>query len=923
MAINPTPSNLLRMPTFDNNVLSAYYSSGVSLGLSGHAAKIQEELLSGSFAKMDPAVIPPWTLPQSNPFGEILQRIFSSGPLIDLDDPKVNNTAGDDQFKNLFALYNGLTKMREMATYAESDSGAATRGAILQQRFDAYLAEAESFVDGLKFADTTLLYGLQQSSMTSSLSFPKDPKYTTPFHNGAGLTEVRTDAIAGLVGNETFDITVVDSVGTKVVNIDLSAVSGTLDVDNVADYINTQLSAAGVISTIQGERFSEFSYGLKLNLNATETVTLGNASDQTAGLYIAGTNSVGDYASGFVRKVDDLGNTTPNDAFRSDIDTPKADSANAIAVDSQGNVYSVGTTAGDLEGLANQAVNDVFLRKYDVSGELVWSRLLGATEDAAGFAVTVDVNDDVIIAGSVQGALTETAYGGNYDSFVTKFDSTGAEQWTRQAAPYANDSALALTTDASGNVFVAGQTSCEIGSGMTHAGGTDGYLTKLDSSGTHVWDKQFGGTGDDRATAIAVDGSGNIYVAGEKDGNAILRRYVDSDASQIPDWEVDLGALNSDGAVTGIAVGSSGNVYISGQTSNAALSGSIVNAHSGGTDGFVSQIIDSGGSAAVGFTTYVGSSSTDTLGGIAVKASVGADEIYLTGATQGAVDGGTAASVQDAFVMKLDNTGAEVWAHQDHGAVSQSGNAIAYDATATSVISRLGLTTGDLPVDPGTEVLSLTTARPGQYFSIRVDGGATKRIEIETDDSLGLLAVKINNALGQYGSSTIERGTTDSALKIEAKNGAVVEIIAGPDGFDALASLGLTGATLYAEPAGLDDEETDEAESKIFELGIIGEMSLKTPREAGEVGVLIDNAIREVRKMFRFIAIGPEDDRLSALNNISAAARAPGPDARRPGRDFRRRLVDEFDQSNAPVRPDRRQRSEHLQPYRLKYLPTH
>lgn len=867
MAINPTANSQFQVATFDNNVLGAYYSSGVSLGLSGHAAKIQEELLNGSFAKVDPAVIPPWTLPQSNPYDEILQRIFSTGPLIDLEDPKVNNTAGDDQFKNLFGLFNGLTKLREMATYAETDSGATSRATILQQRFDGYLAEAKSFVEGLEFEDTTLLYGLQQSSITSSLSFPKDPKYTTLFHTGASLTEVREDAISGLVGDETFDITVVNSVGTTVVNIDLSAVSGTLNVDNVADYINTQLSGAGVTSTIQAERHSESSYGLKLNLNSTETVTLGNASDQTPGLYIAGTRSVGDYASGYVQKVDDLGNSSPNDAFRSDIDTDKADSASAIAVDSQGNVYSVGSAAGDLGGLANQAENDAFLRKYDVSGELVWSRLLGATEDGAGFAVAVDVNDEIVIAGSARGVLTETAYGGNYDSFVTKFDSTGAEQWTRQAAPYANDSALALTTDASGNVFVAGQTASEISAGMTHAGGTDAYLTKLDSSGTHVWDKQFGGTGNDRATAVAVDGSGNIYVAGEKDGNAILRRYVDSDASQTPDWEVDLGALNSDGAVSGIAVGSSGNVYLSGQTSNAALSGSIVNAHSGGTDGFVSQIIDSGASAAVGFTTYVGSSSMDTLGGIAVKASAGADEIYVTGATDGAVDGGAAASAQDTFVMKLDNTGTEVWAHQDHSAVSQSGNAIAYDATATSVISRLGLTTGDMPAEPGTEVLSLTTARPGQYFSIRVDGGATKRIEIETDDSLNLLAVKINNAMGQYGNSTLERGSVDSALKIEAKNGAVVEIIAGPEGSDALASLGLTEAILYAEPAGLDDEETDEAEAKIFELGMAGDISLKTTRGAADAGVLIDNALREVRKMFRFIAVGPEDDRLSALNN--------------------------------------------------------
>jgi len=154
--------------------------------------------------------------------------------------------------------------------------------------------------------------------------------------------------------------------------------------------------------------------------------------------------------------------------------------------------------------------------------------------------------------------------------------------------------------------------------------------------------------------------------------------------------------------------------------------------------------------------------------------------------------------------------------------------------------------------------------QPGQYFSIRVNGGETKQIEVESDDSLGFLSYKINKALGgvlgSFGTSTIERGTNESALKIEAKNGAVVEIIAGPEGFDALAPLGLKEAVLYGEPLGLDDEEEDELESSVFEIGFSDEMSLLTPQKAADAGILIDNALREIRKMFRFIAVGPEDE---------------------------------------------------------------
>ncbi|MFP6749710.1 MAG: hypothetical protein VCD66_19210 [Alphaproteobacteria bacterium] len=188
------------------------------------------------------------------------------------------------------------------------------------------------------------------------------------------------------------------------------------------------------------------------------------------------------------------------------------------------------------------------------------------------------------------------------------------------------------------------------------------------------------------------------------------------------------------------------------------------------------------------------------------------------------------------------------------------------------VQAALDLPTGNLPATPPSEILSLTTLRPGQYFSIRVDGGATKRIEIETDDTLGFLSFKIKRALGSAGTSTITRGISDSALKIEARNEAIIEIIPGPDGFDALAPLGLRAAVLYGEPEGLDDEEEEEITSSIFELGFNDDMSVLTKKDAADAGILIDNALREIRKMFRYIAVGPEDENArSGLPNISAA----------------------------------------------------
>jgi hypothetical protein len=862
----------LSLATFDSSVLTSYYASGVNLGETLHAKKIQKEILDG-VVNLDESVIPPWTLPdvQTTSSEEALAQIFSSGNLIDLTDPRVVNHGDDENFKNLFALYNGLSKMRELVSFAESDATATSYSSLLQTRFEGYLSEVKDFTTGLNFSDAaydaTLLYGVRETTMTSSVSFPKSTSNITPYHIGAVASTVRDDPIAGLTGTETFDVTAVSSSGTTVVNINLADISGTLNVDNIAAHINSELSAAGVLSTIKVKRFSEDAYGFEFNPSSIETISFGNATGTSPAVYIAGTNNVGDASSGFVKKLDDLSNTAPNEVFRSDIDTTAADSATSVAVDSQGYVYTVGTTAGDLEGQTNQASTDAYLRKYDAAGNLVWSRLLGATDQASGFAVAVDADDNVVIAGQTLGQLSETAYGGNYDSFVTKFNSSGIEQWTRQAAPYANDGALALTTDTSGNVFIAGYTQGAIDGSATFGGATDGYVTKLDSSGNLQWNQQFGGTGSDRAAAITVDNAGNVFVAGSNDGSAVVRKYADAGTSASLTWEADAGTLNSDDAVTGIALGSDGAVYLSGNTSNAALNGTIVQAHNGGTDGFVTKIADAGASASVGYTSYIGSSGEDTIGGVAVLASSGADEIYVTGGTTGGIDGSTAAVSRDLYAAKLDNAGATAWTEQFRGTFTHSGNAIAFNASGTDVLSRLGLPTGTISNEKPSEVTALTSARAGQSFRISVNGGAERTVTIEADDSLGFLAYKIKKILGTEGKVTIEDGIDSKTMTIEATNGGVIELIAGQEGFDALSSLGLREGTLYGESA---DVEKDNGDS-IFELGLFDTLDISTKQGATDAGIIIDNALREIRSIFRYITVGPEDDEFTPPVSISAA----------------------------------------------------
>jgi len=80
-----------------------------------------------------------------------------------------------------------------------------------------------------------------------------------------------------------------------------------------------------------------------------------------------------------------------------------------------------------------------------------------------------------------------------------------------------NDYANGVATDSSGNVYVTGGTKGGL-DGNTSAGDTDLFVIKYNSSGTKQWTKQLGTSGDDYANGVAVDSSGNVYVAGDTYG---------------------------------------------------------------------------------------------------------------------------------------------------------------------------------------------------------------------------------------------------------------------------------------------------------------------------------------------------------------------------------------------------------------------
>ncbi len=847
----------------------------VSLLIGLYNAQLNERLASSGNAAprpagdpFGPAVVPPWD-PQ---FGggidaDVKQRMFSTAPLIDLDDPDFNRDSIDADTKSLFVAFKALRRMQEVARFVANDPLGQSMSSILEKQFQRYVGEFTGFIDGLDIDRLTLTAGRRYDSVKAEAI---SPKFRATFAGQAGITD-KTAAIADIDPDAQFQIDVTKSDGTVInVAIDLSQMGATTrSLVEIVDFANGELDAAGVISRFGVGQDTAGRYRFDVVRSLSETVAFSAPVTEDA-VYLAATSGSGATAAGVLRKFDDLAAADPNVAGTFRIDPEGGGStANAVAVDSEGNVYVAGGTGGDLDGQINQSTNDLYLTKYDAAGNVIFNRLLGSAENTNGLSVVVDGNDDVIVAGRTLDDLTLTASGGGIDSFVTKFDASGEEVFTRQVASSANDSALALTIDASNNIFIAGVTSGTL-DGQATGGGADAYLVKLDQNGTHQGTRLIGGAGDQSASAIAFSG-GDVYIAGTDGTQAFLRRFDASTLTEDSGFQVDLGAANETTRATALAVDGAGKVYLAGYTTDAALpnfSGAGRISHQGGADGFVARI--DGTSASVDFTSYVGSAATDRINGLAVSAG---GDIYASGTTGGGLFGETLAGSTDAFVAKLDSTGAEQFTHQFTGAGARAtGAAIAVAPGGSSVLTRLGLPHGEIPAPISNSVTANSTVRPGDFFYVAVDDGPKQKVAIDADMSFRMLAFQINLALeGQGSAKVVFDSAKGEKLEITAINGHRIAIADGPETANALDGLGLAATTLYPEPV-LEDEN---AIDNVFELGFIGQLHLRDRENATATAKHMDSAILKIQDAYKLL-IGDLDDPEALKRNI-ALATPPSP----------------------------------------------
>ncbi len=430
------------------------------------------------------------------------------------------------------------------------------------------------------------------------------------------------------------------------------------------------------------------------------------------------------------------------------------------------------------------------------------------------------------------------------DSFVTLYDASGQEVWTQRRAALQDDQAAAVAFGGDGSVYVAGKAKSAMPGG-TAVGGWDGYLQGFSATGAAQFSTQFGTAGDDKATALAVDGS-SVIVGGVDGANAVLRRF-DLQSSGAPTLAAtrDLGSLGG-GTVAGVAVNGS-SVIVAGTAGSGALSaGTVTSAFGGGaTDGFAATLSSNLQAAGSDAIAYFGGAGNDSV--TAMTVSNGG--VYITGSSTGDIAGlpkvGTQASAQDGYVARLDiASGTASWAQRFSAQDGQAAPAaIAVDPTGSSVLDRLGLPTGTLTYDDSQLVTAQTSARAGDQIMVKTrEGGAAVAVTLAADDTFDTLAQKVNRAMGFQGTATVASTATSRQLKIAPLNDrSSIEVLAGPAGKDMLNALGLQAGVVATPPADA---------KKIFGLNLDLNLSIATQDDANATNQALQDAITQVRAAY-------------------------------------------------------------------------
>lgn len=357
---------------------------------------------------------------------------------------------------------------------------------------------------------------------------------------------------------------------------------------------------------------------------------------------------------------------------------------------------------------ASGATADVYLVKYDPSGNVLWAINPGGVSSDAGTGVSTDANGNIYLAGYFSSianfAFLNVVSGGGLDCFIAKYDSSGNIQWVRTGGGTSTDFPQRISTDANGNSYIVGYFTAATATfgtvTLTNADitgvATDIFIAKYNAAGNQVWAKREGGIANESGTGICVNAMGAVFVTGyfvsavitfgsttltNMDASGTTRDVFVAkyDTAGIILWVKNAGGTMSDMS-SAVTSDPTGNVIITGYFASPVFTigtSNYSNARAvGGTYDMFLIKYDPAGNAVWAHTLganddeLASSVTSDSNGDIFVSGSFNDSLVYI-GATL-LTNTTTTVGISDLFVAKFAAAGNSVWATSAGGTLTDA-----------------------------------------------------------------------------------------------------------------------------------------------------------------------------------------------------------------------------------------------------------
>ena len=453
----------------------------------------------------------------------------------------------------------------------------------------------------------------------------------------------------------------------------------------------------------------------------------------------------------------------------------------AVAIDSQGNVYTTGIfhdtvdfdSGAGVTQLTSAGTEDIFIKKTDANGQLLWVKQIGGANSDGAIILKIDANDNLYLSGwfsnSVDfdpGANTyNLTSNGLWDTFVLKLDSNGDFIWAKSYGNTSLDLVSDFELDNYGNIYLTGTFKNTVDFdpssnvyNLISNGAWDAYVLKLDNNGDFVWAQNFGSSSYDKGRSVTIDDMGNIYLTGQ------FKQTVDFNFGP---------NINELTAVANY-------------------------------DGFILKLTGDG--SFIWVKQLGGDDTTDPLS-IAVDNQ---QNIFISGKFKGTVDFDpgqgsnniTADDQYDMFILKLNDTGNLNWVHTLSGPEDIFGTNI---STVNDKIYSSGFFEGNALLSWSNGFLNFTSAgeKDGIFVIMNQNGDVINTKQIGGTGNDVAYKVKVNNQkiyiIGSFENNVnIDAGTNTSITSNGEKDAFLLVLDENNNGMDT----GLiTKINIYPNPA--------------------------------------------------------------------------------------------------------------------------